>query len=519
MTDRPVAGQVEERSEPLIVEGRRIRGVIPFGVQSRDLGGFREVIEPTALRGANLDDLVCRVDHAGVPLGRFPSTLQMEERSDGAHWSIDPPASRQDIVEAVERGDLRAGSWRMVVAQDHWIGDVRHVDQIRELRDVSIVTNPAYPAAAVELRSHPEEHIMAETAETESTQNTETTGEEVETTEATVEAAGGAEDRSQRGVLRVEDRREEGISEVRVMDQINADIQRVEPGEVRALTDSMSIAPGSYGKVLFDRLRPMAVMMQAITRTIPIGTKTEVWPTVTGDITPTAYAEGATITPADPVFGTVTATPHKIATITQLDNEVIDDSSPAAIGVLTDHLMKVFALKVDRELLEGSGTSPEFTGLKNVAGTQGYAAGTTGATVTFDLLMNALALLDGLVPFERLAIVGHTRNKATLRQLRSVANGDYLWQSAIPAMGLSPSQFYWTSQLSTNETQGTATTCNSIYIFDTANVIYVRRTDPQMILDRSRLFNSDQSEFRCTMRGDLIVPSPNGVVRVTGLTA
>ena len=57
------------------------------------------------------------------------------------------------MIEAVSRGDLRGGSWRMRVARDHWDGDVRHVDEIAALRDVAIVRHPAYPTAAVELRS------------------------------------------------------------------------------------------------------------------------------------------------------------------------------------------------------------------------------------------------------------------------------------------------------------------------------------------------------------------------------
>ena len=36
-------------------------------------------------------------------------------------------------------------------------------------------------------------------------------------------------------------------------------------------------------------------------------------------------------------------------------------------------------------------------------------------------------------------------------------------------------------------------------------------------VDRSRLFNSDHSEIRAKLRGDLIAAIPNGIVRVTGL--
>ena len=197
MPDRPVPGQLEERSEPISIDGQRIRGVIPFGVESRDLGGWTEVIEPSALRGADLSELVATVEHRGLPIGRYPTTLSLEERGDGVHWSVDPPASRQDVVEAVQRGDLRAGSWRMRVARDSWAGDVRHVHEIAALRDVAIVTSPAYPAAAVELRSQPEEATvpLPEAPEAAQTDTVSTTNTDQDT-----------EARIAPGSLRVEDR-------------------------------------------------------------------------------------------------------------------------------------------------------------------------------------------------------------------------------------------------------------------------------------------------------------------------
>ena len=145
-TARPTPGGVEERQAPdlLAADGKRIRGRIPYSVESRDLGDFTEVIERGAFNDTVFDHLVATVDHAGVPLGRHPTTLQLEDRDDGLHWSVDPPASRADIREAIERGDLKAGSWRMQVKRDEWRGDVRHVHEVAVLRDVSIVTRPAY---------------------------------------------------------------------------------------------------------------------------------------------------------------------------------------------------------------------------------------------------------------------------------------------------------------------------------------------------------------------------------------
>jgi len=84
---RPKTGSVETRTAPDLVtsEDKRIRGRVPYDVESRDLGGWREVIMPGALDGAKLDELVVTVDHAGLPLGRYPGTLELEDRSDGMH--------------------------------------------------------------------------------------------------------------------------------------------------------------------------------------------------------------------------------------------------------------------------------------------------------------------------------------------------------------------------------------------------------------------------------------------------
>jgi uncharacterized protein len=180
--ERPAAGQLEERQAPeLEVEGRKIRGRIPYGIESRDMGGWKEIIEPSALRAAKLDDLVATVDHAGVPIGRYPTTLEIEDRSDGLHWAVLPPASRSDVREAIERGDLKAGSFRMIVNRDEWRGDVRHVHEIAELRDVSVVTHPSYPASTVELRSAPtKENEMDEVPNTEERSDEQRSEENVE---------------------------------------------------------------------------------------------------------------------------------------------------------------------------------------------------------------------------------------------------------------------------------------------------------------------------------------------------
>jgi phage head maturation protease len=205
---RPQAGDVEERTAAVEVADKRIRGLIPYDTPSRDLGGFTELIEPTAFRSTDISELRCVVDHQGVPLARHPGTLSVEDSPEGLRWSADPPRSRHDVVEAIERGDMRAGSWRMVVGRDRWVGDVRHIEAIADLKDVTIVgaEEPAYgEAACVEYRTQSPPEKRQEEAKVEST--TEAPAERVASDERGESRTEDHQERTEStGTLRVEDR-------------------------------------------------------------------------------------------------------------------------------------------------------------------------------------------------------------------------------------------------------------------------------------------------------------------------
>jgi HK97 family phage prohead protease len=205
---RPKPGAVEDRSAPEagapIVDGRKLRGLIPYGVESREMpGGWREVIDPGALANADLSDLIATREHDRARLlGRHPMTLTTEDRDDGFAWAVELPQSPvgEDVRVAIERGDLRASSWRQVVARDYWNGDVRHVAEISHLLDVTVTAAPAYAAAAAELRSQPNNPGIAQ----EDTMGTEP--EKTTETAAAVETATEERSAPPTGGLQVEDR-------------------------------------------------------------------------------------------------------------------------------------------------------------------------------------------------------------------------------------------------------------------------------------------------------------------------
>lgn len=507
--NRPTAGSVEERQAPAVaVDGRRLRGVIPYGVESRDMGGWREVIEPGALRSANLDSLVATVDHAGLPLGRYPTTLELEDRAEGAHWSVEPPSSRSDVREAVERGDLRAGSWRMVVGREEWRGDVRHVHEISELRDVSVVTDPAYPAASVELRSaenveneagerRQKEASMAEkdtgAAVEERTDENTTESEQVEersreTTEET------SEERAEGG-LRVEDRNERPASSQDIEQRVVEELRSVRKGETRSLSLSSAdaITPPELSSFLFEKLRASSVALQSGIVVISTDRKEITWPKLSADVEPDWYAGGAEIKAGDPTLVPLTATPHKLAHIVQVDNEVIDDSEPSVVDVLNNHLGRMLGLKLDLGIFEGDpeaeeGNEDEILGMLKVEGIQECKKPTT-----YDAFIEAVGLLQEADAPGPYVAAGPPSVFTALAKLKDKNEAQLAPPREMPRV--LPS-----------------TQLKETFVYSPSQIVLVRRQDAAIELDRSRLFNKDQSEIRGKLRADLLLPNPEAVV-------
>jgi Escherichia/Staphylococcus phage prohead protease len=160
---RPPAATAEHRTvdvdvQDLQARGRTVTGYAAvYNVESRDLGGFRERIAPGAFQTI-LDsdaDVRCLLNHdPNIVLGRTRSgTLRLRDEQRGLRFECDLPESREDLREAVSRGDLDGASFRFEVGADQWAGEVRTISEIHALHDVSLATHPAYPAASVEMRT------------------------------------------------------------------------------------------------------------------------------------------------------------------------------------------------------------------------------------------------------------------------------------------------------------------------------------------------------------------------------
>jgi hypothetical protein len=157
---RYTAGKVELRARN---EKRTIGGyAAKFNTISQNLGGFVETINPTFFnqsRGDSWPDVLARYNHDdNMLLGTTAAgTLRLDVDQTGLIYEVDPPQSRSDIVELVERGDVQKSSFAFRVFEDDWGMSDQGFPQrsliAGHLVDVAPVNTPAYLDTSAGLRS------------------------------------------------------------------------------------------------------------------------------------------------------------------------------------------------------------------------------------------------------------------------------------------------------------------------------------------------------------------------------
>ena len=126
-----------------------------YNTMSEDLGGFREIIAPGAFDDVLENDVRALINHDGnLILARTTSgTLALSTDEKGLRYEFEMPETSygKDLAVSMKRGDITQSSFAFTVADDSWETrdgmDVRTINKVKRLFDVSPVTYPAYPDA------------------------------------------------------------------------------------------------------------------------------------------------------------------------------------------------------------------------------------------------------------------------------------------------------------------------------------------------------------------------------------
>lgn len=143
-------------------DGNIVAGYAAVFGETTDIGGyFREVIAPGAFtRTLQSADVRAYFDHdRGRVLGRKSAgTLRLREDAKGLAVEIDLPdtSDGRDVRTLIDRGDISGMSFGFIVTRQEWDETVepptRTIHEV-ELREVSIVSEPAYDGTSIALRS------------------------------------------------------------------------------------------------------------------------------------------------------------------------------------------------------------------------------------------------------------------------------------------------------------------------------------------------------------------------------
>lgn len=178
-----------------------------------------------------------------------------------------------------------------------------------------------------------------------------------------------------------------------VRDVVKAGVYGYDPAEVASIartinktlswTDATAagslVPPPLYGEFI-DVLRNNEVFAQVGASMIgmpPNGRM--VYPRQTGASTAYYVGESKQITESEPTTGDVTLTAKKVASLIKVPNELFRYASISVEAFLRNDMARVMALRMDKELLEGVGSSVSPKGLINYAGITSHTASGTPA--------------------------------------------------------------------------------------------------------------------------------------------
>ena len=122
----------------------------PYVLMTVDGVDYSERIEPTAFEGADMSDVVFRVDHEGPVYARTSAgTLNVwtDEHGLAQRTDLSKTQRARDLFADIEAGNYPQMSFAFTVAEDHYdkATHTRVIDRIAKVFDVSPVVFPANP--------------------------------------------------------------------------------------------------------------------------------------------------------------------------------------------------------------------------------------------------------------------------------------------------------------------------------------------------------------------------------------
>lgn len=287
--------------------------------------------------------------------------------------------------------------------------------------------------------------------------------------------------------------------------------------ERRALSEGTDTAggytvPTVLSSRMIDLMRKKSRVIQAGAATIPVDSDRHEFAKLISDPTPGWRNEAAPVAESDPTFGRVVFQPRSLAVHVIVSEELLQDSVNIE-SALQNALSNALALEVDRAALFGSGTAPQPLGLFNMAGINTVSMGTNGAAITdYAPVLDAVEDLQEANAGEVSAAIMAPR---TLRTFNGLT--DTTGQPLRRPQSLDGLPMLETTQVPTDQTQGTADNASSILLGDFSGLVLGFRQRLRIEVLRELHRGNLQVGFIAHLRMDVQAWHEESFARITGV--
>lgn len=258
--------------------------------------------------------------------------------------------------------------------------------------------------------------------------------------------------------------------------------------------------PEDYGKLVDTEVDAKSVAFQVAT--VVATDKVQIrFPVLVSDPATGWYAENTPIALVDPDTDEVVVVPSKVAGLTQVSNEAVNDTDPAVAAMIGKSLARDIAKKIDAAFF-GSTVTNGPSGLLSVTGAKVVDTGNVWTTLDHIHQAKSDAMAEGadlthivLAPDVALALSkAKTATGSNQGLLETVDDG-------IKLAGL-------IALVSPHVGAGNA------WALDQSQVMTVRRTGTEVAVSTDAAFGSDATQIRATSRVGFGFANPAGIVRL-----
>lgn len=261
-----------------------------------------------------------------------------------------------------------------------------------------------------------------------------------------------------------------------------------------------AFTPEDYGKLIDTEVDAKSVAFQAAT--VVNTDKHQVrFPVLLSDPETGWYQENTPITLVDPETNEIVVVPSKVAGLTQVSNEAVDDTDPAVAAIIGQALARDIGKKIDAAFF-GNTVANGPSGLLSVAGVQVVDTGAGWTTLDYVHDAKSQAMANGaelshivLAPDVALALSkAKTGTGSNQGLLQTVDDGIKL--AGLIAL-VSP-----------------AVSAGNAWALDSSQVMTVRRKGTTVRQSKDAAFGSDATQIRAVSRVGFGFANPAGIVRL-----